>query len=641
MVVMTIRNSDKSNFFLCFLSIWISFSFATQEKVLNATDYISPTDADVAVGLYNLFRDAKEGGFTKIQFEKGIYHVYDDRAYEQLMFISNHDSGLRKIAFPIIDFPRLEIDGGGSEFIIHGLVIGIAIENSQNVTIKNLTFDHYRPTHSELQVIATDDKSNSIDFSIAPEYPYEIRNGKLIFLKRGFENNLDREIYFDPKTNAVAFQSRKMMPLEKLNNSLVQNLDLKDTLYSIDKNSPIYKERGKFSQLKAEELRPGVVRLTGVNENMPQVGWILAVKGTNGNNRLAPGIRILNSEDIKIDHVTVHHASGMGLIAQGCNNITLDYFKVEPRAGSSRVLSTTADATHFLGCRGLIKMDNCSFQNQMDDATNIHGTYMEIVDIDRENNEIGAKLGHFQQIGYDIGIANDSMVIVNPKVSAKPIAHFSLKEVEKINNQYYKVKFKQPIPSGVDVGYYLENTQAYPNVQITNCKVLNNRARGFLISSPKKVTIENNVFSCMMSAILCPNEFTFWYESGYVNDLTIKNNEFLDSSYGFATPNPVIGIYAVSTDGSYIHNRITIENNTFKNYSSDILFAEHVKELVVKGNTMEYSGTYPLDGKPTVITLREIGQSTIINNKIDKRFTSFLDIEPKDGKLTEKSNTKF
>jgi hypothetical protein len=135
--------------FLAILGFGISFLGFAGEKVLQASEFIQSSDEDVDVGLYCLFQKAKKENYTKIVFEKGTYHVYSDRAYDKFMFISNHDSVRRKIAFPIIGFEGLEIEGGGAEFIMHGLVIPVVVEDSKGVIIRNLSFDHFRVTHSD------------------------------------------------------------------------------------------------------------------------------------------------------------------------------------------------------------------------------------------------------------------------------------------------------------------------------------------------------------------------------------------------------------------------------------------------------------------------------------------------------------
>jgi hypothetical protein len=365
-----------------------------------------------------------------------------------------------------------------------------------------------------------------------------------------------------------------------------------------------------------------LVRISGIKEALPKPGWILVAKGLNGNNRLAPGVRLLASENILVNNVTVHHASGMGLIAEGCTNVTLDAFRVVPKAGDGRMLSTNADATHFVGCRGKVLMQNCKFENQLDDATNIHGTYLEVTDISKKT--VGARIGHFQQVNYNFGRPGDSVVAVNPKVDAKPLAKLTIKKVEVINPRYYQITFNEDVPQQVLKGFYLENIQAYPEVEIRNCEIINNRARGLLISTPKKVIIENNVISSMMAGVQCPNEFTFWYESGYVKDLTIRNNKFLDNTYGNPKPSPVINVLAASEKGNYIHDRIVIENNTFLNYSSCILLAEHVKDLKFINNTITYSGNYPISTEAPVISMVGVGEADIRNNKYDSRFTKFI-----------------
>ncbi len=593
------------------------------EKILQASKYIQSSDADVAMGLYRLFEEAKKNNYTKIEFQKGTYHVYSDHAFEKYCFISNHDSGPRKIAFSILGFKNLEIDGGGAEFIMHGLVIPVAIENSTNITIRNLFFNFDRPTHSELKVAAVDDKNNTIDFEIGNQYPYEIRNGQLIFLKYGYEHNLENAVYWDAEKRAVAYQSRLLTPINKiLQKSVVSNIDSEKLLYPIDTNSPAYKFRGTENSLVAQQLKPGLVRISGIKETLPKPGWILVAKGLNGNNRLAPGVRLLDSENILVNNVTVHHASGMGLIAEGCTNVTLDAFRVVPKAGDGRMLSTNADATHFVGCRGKVLMQNCKFENQLDDATNIHGTYLEVTDISKKT--VGARIGHFQQVNYNFGRPGDSVVAVNPKVDAKPLAKLTIKKVEVINPRYYQITFNEDVPQQVLKGFYLENIQAYPEVEIRNCEIINNRARGLLISTPKKVIIENNVISSMMAGVQCPNEFTFWYESGYVKDLTIRNNKFLDNTYGNPKPSPVINVLAASEKGNYIHDRIVIENNTFLNYSSCILLAEHVKDLKFINNTITYSGNYPISTEAPVISMVGVGEADIRNNKYDSRFTKFI-----------------
>jgi hypothetical protein len=142
----------------------------------------------------------------------------------------------------------------------------------------------------------------------------------------------------------------------------------------------------------------------------------------------------------------------------------------------------------------------------------------------------------------------------------------------------------------------------------------------------------------MMSAIQCPNEFTFWYESGYVTDLTIRSNTFLDGSYGTPKPVALINVLAVSANKQYIHGSIKIENNTFTNFASAILRAEFVKSIVFRNNIIKYSGNYPLNADKPVIELETVGSADISNNKYDPAFKNFISTENIPDKIINKNN---
>lgn len=623
-------------FYACFGQV--NDQISAKEITLYAANYVSPSDSDAIAGVLNLLKDAKTKGANRIVFQKGIYHFYADHAFEKYCFISNHDSGPRKIAFPLLNFKNLEIDGGGSEFIMNGLIIPFAIENSSNVKIRNLSINWYRPTHSELTVVAVDSEKQFVDFSISSQYPYEIRNGELIFIKKGFEHNLENAVYWNPKTHAVAYQSRQITPpLSKALHPSVKNFhDKEDFLYKLDPNDPVYKKRGVENSLFARQLKPGLVRITGVKPIVPEVGWILVCKGANGNNRLSPAMRLWASDDIVLENLNVHHASGMGLIAENCRDVTLNHFNVFPKPNDHRMISTTADATHFVNCRGLIKMENCRFENQFDDATNIHGIYVEITDI--KTNIAGVRIGHFQQVGFDFAFPGDSVVAVNPAISELPVARLSVESIEKINPRYYKITFNKPLPNNVQKGFYLENVQACPEVEIRNNRFINNRARGLLISTPRKVLIEGNTFSNMMTAIKCHSGFSFWYESGYVKDLTIRNNTFLDGYYGALNPGSLIEIGAFSANDDFIHGKITVGNNTFSSFASGIVATQFVKDLYFKNNIIKYSGNYPINSSLPVIELKMVGRAEIANNDYDLRFKNFISKESKQGILIDHSN---
>ncbi|CAM4289609.1 right-handed parallel beta-helix repeat-containing protein [Zobellia roscoffensis] len=557
------------------------------EQVLFTTSISD--DATPAV-LARIMKADKEP-ISEIKFEKGTYHFYPDKAYERFTRISNHDDVMAKTAIPLLGFDNLTIDGQGSTFIYHGRMIPFLIEGSENITVQNVTIDWAMSFHSEGTIVANDEKYNSFDIQFSDEYPYEIRNEQLIFIKEYYEHTLGQSILYDPARMAIAFDTEAYTPIVASRNSKVQhNLDKINYKYKVDPRSKVEKVRGKEDNLRAEELKPGTVRIFNHRKKLPPVGMILVCKGDQSLNRLAPAFRVTGTDGFNANNVTVHHAGGMGLIAENSSDLILDGFHVKPSHG--RMVSTSADATHFVGCRGKVVLKNCTFNNQLDDATNVHGTYQEVMDILSENS-IGVRMGHAQQQGFAIGKEKDTIGLVRLSDSFFAFDHLTLKNIQKINGRYQIITFNEKLPETLKIGDLIENLQGYPDLLVQNCNISSNRARGLLISNPKKTLIENNFFSTEMEAILVPVESSHWFESGNAANLTIRNNTFQDSQHsGF---NRGIIRFVTDDDNDNIaFKNIQIIDNVFNQFDNMILEISNVDGLVFEGNKITNSGTFPM-----------------------------------------------
>ncbi|OWW27225.1 alpha-galactosidase [Zobellia sp. OII3] len=573
---------------LCLVGIMgFSQSASLNEKVLFKTDIAD----DATPALLARIRQAKDHPISEIKFEKGTYHFYPDKAFERFTRISNHDDVMAKTALPLLGFKDLVIDGQGSTFIYHGRMIPFLIEGSENITVQNVTIDWAMPFHSEGTIVANDEKNNTFDIHFSDEYPYEIRNEQLIFLKEYYEHDLGQSILYDPIRNAIAFDTEAYTPITTIRNSKTQrNFDKIKYKYKVDPRSKVEKVRGKEDNLRVKEIKPGTVRIYNHRKKLPPVGMILVCKGDQSLNRLAPAFRITGTDGFNANNVTVNHAGGMGLIAENSSDLILDGFHVKPSHG--RMVSTSADATHFVGCRGKVVLKNCTFNNQLDDATNVHGTYQEVVDILSENS-IGVRMGHAQQQGFPIGTPNDTIGLVRLSDSFFAYDHLTLKAIENINGRYQIVTFNEKLPATLKVGDLIENLEGYPDLLVQNCNISRNRARGLLISNPKNTLIENNFFSTEMEAILVPVESSHWFESGNAANLVIRNNTFQDNQHsGFNRG--VIRFVTDDDNDNIAFKNIEITNNTFNQFDNLILEISNVDGLLFEGNKITNSGTFPM-----------------------------------------------
>ncbi|WP_443938411.1 alpha-1,3-galactosidase-related protein [Pedobacter sp. MW01-1-1] len=572
----------------------------------------NPAIQDYTPQVVQAILDAKSNGIRKITFEKGDYHFFNDKAFEKFCFISNHDDGLRRTSFPIIGMNDFEVDGGGSNFLFHGPMIPFLIEESSNIKLNNLSINWEHTFSSELAVVATNSKDKSIDFKISAQYPYRIENGNLIFFRKDYRHTLEIGFYWDPKTKAVAYNVVKSPPIRPYKGAFVTfNPNPETVLYepfiykTMENNMPL--------AIQAEELSPGLVRVKGIDGDLPQVGWIYVCKGHNSENRYSPAIRISDSKELNLENINVYHAGGMGLIAEKSVNVSLNKFNVVLPANSKRMVSTTADATHFVNCKGLILIENCRFENQLDDATNIHGVYTEITrKISDKSVEI--KLGHFQQRGFNFASAGDSIALVD-KQSLQQKRYAIVEKVEFVNNKYSIIHFKENIGESIQEGDLLDNVSWYPEAILRNNIAINNKSRGFLISTPKKVMVENNTFSNMMSAILIDApKFNWWYESGNPQDLTIINNTFLEGTYGGAKQ----GLIEIHTQTPGLVKNVKIIANTFKSFSPLLVNATGVDGIVFQDNTIIQSFKYPIIFKTNVLlAFPKCSNVSIKDNRIE------------------------
>jgi hypothetical protein len=146
--------------------------------------------------------------------------------------------------------------------------------------------------------------------------------------------------------------------------------------------------------------------------------------------------------------------------------------------------------------------------------------------------------------------------------------------------------FNKDLPEETAVDDCLENISWTPALVVRNSVFESVHTRGILVTTRKKVVIENNLFYRVGKyAILIANDALSWYESGPVQDVLIRNNRFEECGYNS-------GNYAIAIapenhelkNGYYVHKNIRIENNQFKVFDPPVLTAKSVNGLTFINN---------------------------------------------------------
>ena len=550
-----------------------------------------PAPGDPGVDITPALRDTlarcRETRAARLVFAPGVYHFYPDRATEAYLFISNNDEGLKHIAFPLFDFTDFEIDGGGARFVFHGLILPFVALRSMRLTLRNFSIDWSRSFHSEADVVAATD--DHVDICIPEAFPFKVEHGQLRFVhENGRLTRIRNILEFDSARRETAFR--------------------------------VYDNYGIGDRCRAETLPSGYVRLhAAFSKPLPKPGNRLVMTSEG---RHCPGITLDGCADVRLMDVTLHHAGGMGVIAQHCRNLTLQRTCVVPPPDGRRMISTAADATHFVNCAGLIAILDCRFEQQMDDPVNVHGIYARL-SARPSDRTVEIELRHHQQFGIDLARVGERIEFVNGRTLLTTHTA-SLTGVERLNRRFTRLTFDQPLPPAVAVGDAVGNLDWNADLTIRGTISRANRARGFLISTGGKVLIEENHFHTPGAAILIAGDANHWFESGAVRDVVIRRNRFENCNYGVwgraaIDINPEIE--AAHRAGVRYHRDITIEENTFVAFDARVLRGHCVDGVKVRRNRVEFSTAYPAGGAGApVFDLTDCSRVEISENHLAPEF---------------------
>lgn len=566
-------------FNFCF--VWLAVSAFAGNKVVRMRDYgLTPdTHENLSPLLQKALQDIQSqvhpDDRVTLLFESGRYDFHPEGAAVRTYYISNHDQDNPKmVGFPLEDWKGLTIDGQGADFIFHGRMLPISLLRSENCTLCNFSIDFETPHITQVKVL----KSGEEGITFEPASWVNCRiNEKGFFEAYGEGWSLVPQggIAFEEDTKRLVYQTSDLWcPTEGVK-------EVAQGVY----HAPMWKDA---------RLVPGTV---------------VALRTWD---RPAPGIFLSGDTKTCLRNVKVHYAEGMGLLAQLCQDVTLDEFGVCLRGDKDpRYFTTQADATHFSGCRGKIESCNGLYEGMMDDAINVHGTYLKIKQR-LDDHTVIARYMHSQSYGFEWGMNGDEVQFVRSATMELTGGRNRVKEIRPYDKdtvegaKEYLITFSDPLDEKItdEEGFGIENLSWCPEVHFADNVIRNNRARGTLFSTPLRTVVERNLFDHTSgAAILLCGDCNGWFETGACRDVLIRNNRFINALTNmFQFTEAVISIYPEIPDlehqQAYFHGGegtggVVIEDNYFETFDHPILFAKSVDGLVFKHNKIRQNTDYP------------------------------------------------
>lgn len=516
--------------------------------------------ADAVPAVREALESCRRTGAARLVLPGGRLSLRPDCAVEKYRFISNNDEGLKRIAFDLEGFEEFTIEGNGTELLFTGFVSPFDLAGCRDVEIRDLTIDYTRTFHSEGRVVAQGD--GWLELQFPEEYRIDLSDGCLRFLDD------DGTVY--PYSSLLEFDAERREPAFHA-----------DDFWLSGQTIPACRTTGGRIRILRDDLKaaPGNILVFGAAA------------------RLNPGFTISDSQGVTLRDVAIRHCGGMGVIAQRSRDIELNRIEIAPAPGKGRMVSITADATHFVNCAGRIRILDCTFENQKDDATNIHGLYMPVERITAPNEAI-LHWGHAGQYGADFLTPGMRVEIVD-NLDLMTRARLTVAAVRRINSRRTAVTFTEPLPDGTRPGHLVAADDAYPDVEIRGCRMSGNRARGLLLGSRGRIVVEGNYFHIAGAAILFEGDGSYWFEQSGVRDVEIRGNLFENGNYGSRS----WGSACIATGSgiprrrtSRYHRNIRVEGNTFRVFDPRIVDLYCVDGFrFAPDNRIEYTDDYPSD----------------------------------------------
>lgn len=194
---------------------------------------------------------------------------------------------------------------------------------------------------------------------------------------------------------------------------------------------------------------------------------------------------------------------------------------------SKGIITVNTEDIHCFQCTGKVIIEDCIFENMLDDGVNIHVNYTVVKSIDVHT----ITMSFAQQNMFGLNLYGLGDIINVYRGKAQDIAgQFTVEQSDLAGYNQIVLKVKEDTAM-ISTGDVIDNTIRMPEIEIRRCKTGKNRPRGFLISTGKKTLIEDCVFTNSVEAINFTGDTTYWYESGPVGDVTIRRCHFKNCGY--------------------------------------------------------------------------------------------------------------
>ncbi|MFJ9377983.1 hypothetical protein [Streptomyces sp. NPDC101455] len=299
------------------------------------------TDSTAAV--VAALRHAKSvdhGRAVRIEFSKGTYQLYPERAETRELYVSNTvgaDQRYRdkKIGLLVEDMHDVTVDGGGAKLVYHGLQTAFASIRSTNVTFQNFSFDYAAPEVIDATVATTGVTSGTDAHAyrvlkIPAGSPYEVNGTHITWLGEK-----------SPATGQPYWSGTDGLQYTQIHDPKAQRTWRGD--------NPLFNDVSKVTDLGDRRIRIDYTSATQPTD----AGLVYQMRLIE---RTEPGAFIWQSKNVTMRSMNAYYLQSFGVVDQFSENISIDKVNFAPDPKSGRSTASFADFVQMSGVKGKVSI---------------------------------------------------------------------------------------------------------------------------------------------------------------------------------------------------------------------------------------------------------------------------------------------
>lgn len=463
------------------------------------------------------------------------------------------DKQTRRFAIVMKDLKNVTVDGNGTRILLTDKGSFAFLENCENVTIRNFTFDVATPCCPEFSVIKTG--LTSANVRTAP-------NTRIVTCGDTFEVMCgNTKINVDGK--GITY---------------VRTLDSdRNAIFTVGKDTTDIFSRVSKAEILEDDGESQIVRFSFKSLCPLKNGCSYSYRT---NVRDEAGFVFDNCKDVRLENCNVKYMHTQGIVAQFCENVTVEKLDVRPKTGQS--VACTGNVFDFFQCTGRIRISDSYFCGCLGKIVNLCSQYVR-VNGRLSDNDLACAYANPKFYGVPFCKGGDVIAVTEP-ADLVHTGRYMVKrcQVDNINPDLFRVTFEDPLPQDV-VGKVLENVSVNnARLEFENNTLYDVPNKALCINSSGDHLIRGNNFKKVTkSAVYIGGDAKSAFTAGRVGAVDISSNRFSDCNSPIICAEPDV----TETTDDYVES-VTLSANDFSESEKTLYDIKHARNFAFRGDNV-------------------------------------------------------